>query len=137
MFKCQNSCSACPFIKEEKHIKYGKNQKWILNRKVSCQNSNIIYLIECQKLNCKESRYVGESGRPLRYRLAEHRGYVVNKMTDTPTGAHFNTPGHSLSDMKIIILEQVKVQDQLYRKEREHYFINKFNTYHQGMNKQQ
>ena len=94
-------------------------------------------MIECQKTNCKEPRYIGESGRPLQHRLAEHRGYIVNHMVDKPTGAHFTSPGHSLSDMKVIILEQVKIKDPLYRKERERYFINKFNTYYQGMNRQQ
>ena len=136
MFKCGKNCSGCPFIKEEKNIKFRKNKKWTLNRKMSCENSNIIYMIECQKENCNE-QHIGESGRPLRYRLAEHRGYVVNHLTNQPTGAHFNSPGHSLSDMKIMILEQVKIQDPNYRKEREKYFINKFNTYYVGMNRKQ
>ena len=136
MYKCGKNCSGCPYIKEEKYIKVGKNKKWSLNRKMSCENSNIVYMIDCQKYNCK-ARYIGESGRPLRYRLAEHRGYVVNNLTHKPTGAHFNLPGHSLSDLKIIIIEQVKIQDSQYRKEREKYFINKFNTYHEGMNKKQ
>ena len=64
-------------------------------------------MIECQKENCKK-RYVGETKRSLKYRLAEHRGYVTNQHTDKATGAHFNAEGHSLSDLKIIILEQVK-----------------------------
>ena len=55
---------------------------------------------------------------------------------DQATGAHFNQAGHSLANMKITLLEQVKQNDIAYRKEREHYFINKFNTYHTGMNKQ-
>ena len=43
---------------------------------------------------------------------------------------HFNESGHSLADMKMIILEKVKKNDELYRKECEHYFIRKFNTYY-------
>ena len=136
MFKCGKNCSGCPYIKGEKSVKFGKNQKWTLNRKMTCENFNVIYMIECQKPECK-LRYIGESGRFLRYRLAEHRGYVVNKLTNKPTGAHFNLKGHGLSDMKIIIIEQVKIQDVQYRKEREKYFINKFNTYYEGMNKKQ
>ena len=101
---------------------------------MSCENVNVIYMIECQKSNCNQ-RYIGETGRLLRYRLAEHRGYVVNHVTTQPTGAHFTSPGHSLSDMKIMIIEQVKIQDPAYRKEREKYFINKFNTFYEGMNR--
>ena len=109
---------------------------WKLNRKFSCQNYNIIYLISCDKERCIENKYIGETGRSLKTRLADHCGYVRNHHTDQATGAHFNQPGHSLANMKITILEQVKTNEISYRKEREHYFINKFNTHHKGMNKQ-
>ena len=136
MVKCGKQCTACPYIKEEKVVPINKNTKWILNRKMSCENTNIIYMIECQKTFCRENRYIGETGRSLKHRLAEHRGYIVNSMTSNATGAHFTSPGHSLSDMKIIILEQVKFRNSAYRKEREKYFINKLNTFYEGMNRQ-
>ena len=31
--------------------------------KVNCESFNIVYLIECTKENCKESKYIGETGR--------------------------------------------------------------------------
>ena len=80
-------------------------------------------------------KYVGETERILKFRLAEHRGYVNNN-DDTATGEHFNMPGHSLSDLTVTILERVKSTDDLYRKEREKYFIRKFNTYYRGLNRQ-
>ena len=51
-----------------------------------------------------------------------------------PTGRHFNLKGHSLSNMNVTVLENVKKKDIYYRKERESYFIRKFNTYYEGMN---
>ena len=39
------------------------------------------------------------------------------------TGQHFDSPGHSLSDLCITVLERVRSNDYLYRKEREKYFI--------------
>ena len=104
MFKCGKQCTACPYIKEGKSVKFSKTGKWIFNRKLTCENKNIIYMIECQKTNCTETRYIGETGRPLKYRLAEHRGYIVNNITSVSTGAHFNSPGHSLSHLKVTIL---------------------------------
>ena len=80
-------------------------------------------------------RYIGETKRILKFCLADHRGYV-NSGDDTATGEHFNLPGHSLSDLSITILEQVKKKDDLYRKEREKYFIRKFNTFYRGLNRQ-
>ena len=41
----------------------------------------------------------------LKFRLAEHKGYITNKDETKATGKHFNTPGHSLSDLSITILE--------------------------------
>ena len=54
----------------------------------------------------------------------------MNNHTDQATGAHYNLPGHSVENMKITILEKVKILSDAYRKERELYFINKLNTYY-------
>ena len=94
----------------------------------------LVYLIECTKDFCGQ-RYVGETKRYFRKRLAEHRGYIQNKHLDQATGAHFNLPGHSAADMKMTIIEQVNKQCDLYRKKREEYYIRKLDTYNQGMNK--
>ena len=57
------------------------------------------------------------------------------KVTEKSTGNHFNSPGHSLSDMKISVIEQCKRKGAEYRKEREHDFIRKFNTFYKGLNR--
>ena len=135
MFKCGKACTACPFINVRKEIKINNLSKWKINRKYSCAHYNIIYLIECNIDTCGQ-RYIGQSKRALKFRLAEHRGYISNKVLSQPTGAHFNLPGHSLANLNITILEQVKQNNEQYRKERESYFIRRFNTYYNGMNLQ-
>ena len=79
-------------------------------------------------------RYVGETGRMLKARLSDHRGYINTQVVGVSTGDHFNLPGQSLADLKITILERVKKNDESYRKVRETYFINKFNTFYRGIN---
>ena len=135
MAKCSFNCSACPYVITGRNIKIYKRSTWNINRHLNCNTLNAIYMIECKKNNCNQ-RYIGESKRSIKYRFADHRGYVVNKHVDKATGAHFNLPGHSLSHMKFTILEQVKVNSDTYRKEREKYFINKFDTLNRGMNRQ-
>ena len=138
VFKCGYQCTACPYIQEVKDIKSNKFH-WKINKNLSCSSYNIIYLIECKKETCKRNqnfRYIGESKRPLRNRFADHRGYVVNHV-DTATVAHFTSAGHSLSDMTVTLLEQVKNNDESYRKEREKFFIRKFDTYNCGLNRKQ
>ena len=134
MKKCGKNCTACPYIREVKSLKINQNE-WKINQSLDCEISNCVYLIECKKDNC-DMKYVGETKRILKFRLADHRGYVNNKDETTATGQHFNSPGHSLSDLSITILEKVRSNDDLYRKEREKYFIRKFNTFYRGLNRQ-
>ena len=72
--------------------------------------------------------YIGETNRFLKFRLADHRGYVVSKDTTQATGRHFNLPGHNLADMSITVVEQVRKNDIIYRKEREEKHIRRFDT---------
>jgi len=60
---------------------------------------------------------------------------VRSKKLNEPTGEHFNMPGHELANLKITILEKMKTNNIIYRKERESYLIRKFNTFNRGMNK--
>ena len=79
--------------------------------------------------------YIGESERNLRDRISEHKTYIRTNKLNQPTGEHFNRPGHSLANLKITILEKMKTDSTLYRKERESYLIRKFDSYNRGMNK--
>ena len=92
-----------------KNIKYG-NSTWKLNNKFTCETFNSIYMIICKKDNC-QLRYIGQSKRPLKFRLADHRGYISNKLTSKATGNHFNLPDHALSDLSVTIIEQVKLTE--------------------------
>ena len=94
-----------------------------------------MYMIQCSKDNCNK-RYIGQTGRLLKFRIADHRGYIQNQVTSKATGAHWNQPGHIMADMKFTVLEQVKYNDRNYREERETYFINKFDTFYNELNKE-
>ena len=50
------------------------------------------------------------------------------------SGAHYNTPGHTIGDMRVTILEKVFSFNPLIRKERDGLFIS-FNTKYKGLNK--
>ena len=134
MTKCGKSCPECPFIKEGKSVKIYQKE-WRLNSKFDCNSFNVIYVITCQKDKCRES-YIGETKRMLKYRLADHYGFVRSQKLDTPIGAHFNSPGHTLGDLAITVIEKSKRNNHPYRRQREEYHKNRFNTYYKGMNKQ-
>ena len=106
MTKCWK-CSICPYITEGSSIKIVNKPNWGINKRVNCDSFNVVYLIECNIETCKK-RYVGETERRLKDRLADHRGYATNKVVAQPTGAHFNLPGHSVANLRVTILEEVK-----------------------------
>ena len=135
MARCGKTCTACPFVMERKNIKIDKENCWKIDRQVSCNTFNCIYMIECDKDQCKK-RYIGQTGRILKFRIAEHRGYISNQVTSKATGAHFNLPGHSLANMKFTVIEQVRYNSEPYRREREIYHINKFNSFYKGLNRE-
>ena len=133
MTKCGSGCTACPYIKEGKSININGIQ-WKINQQLNCKSFNIVYAVVCKKENCQRV-YIGETKRILKFRLDEHRGYVMNSQLEKATGHHFNQPGHSLADLTVTALEKPKRNNSLYRKEREEYFIRLFNTFHEGINK--
>ena len=134
MKKCGKNCGACPYIKEDNLIKIN-GKEWKLKKHFDCNTYNVVYAIICSKENCHKA-YIGESKRMLFARIADHRGYVSRGDTSKATGAHFSLPGHSLADLRVTIIENTRGKSALYRKEREHYFIRYFDTYHKGINLQ-
>ena len=72
----------------------------------------------------------------LKHRLADLKGYITNQVAGRATGAHWNLPGHSLANLKIIILEQTEKNYEEYCREREKYFIRKFDTYNNGIDRE-
>ena len=135
MSKCGKACPACPFVREGKEIKLEDRTIWTIEKKTNCETYNCVYMIQCIKENCQE-RYIGQTGRLLKHRIADHRGYILNQVTSKATGAHWNLPGHSLAHMNVTVLEQVKYNSEPYRRERETFFINKFNTFYRGINQE-
>ena len=103
MQKCGNPCTACTYIKEGKKIKIN-NVDWNLNKSFDCSSYNLVYAIFCEKENCKKV-YIGETKRMLRFRLADHRGYISRGDKEKATCDHFNLPGHSLADLRVTVLE--------------------------------
>ena len=133
MKKC-NNCPICPYVKVGKSVKSTANKYTVdINTSVNCQSKNLIYLLECKK--CRE-QYTGETERTLQDRFSDHLGYVRNTHLTKATGFHFNQPGHKISDMQITIIEKLHNFDSQFRKKREEMYINDFNTYYKGMNRQ-
>ena len=128
-----NRCVTCPYISKGSTVKSTASKfKVDINTAATCQTSNVVYMIGC--LKC-DKQYIGETNKTINQRFQQHKGYVNNKKTDKATGAHFNLPGHSVSDMRISVVEKIYNPDNFFRKEREKFYINKFHSKLKGLNR--
>ena len=100
---------------------------------MTCESYNVVYLLRYEK--CGEKYIVSTVGQ-LKHWLADHKGYITNQVTSRATGAHWNRPGHSWAHMKVTILDQIRNSDEEYCRERGKYFIRKFDTYNNGINRE-
>ena len=70
---------------------------------LTCGSSNVVYGIHCIQCGLM---YVGETGRSLQSRINEHRGGII-KDGRSLLYKHFRLPGHSVTDMRVQILEKI------------------------------
>jgi hypothetical protein len=140
--KCgKGSTTCCPYTLPNKTLVTGlvTGFKHQIKDPVNCETRNCIYYLICRKSNCKEypkCEYIGLTTRPFRNRLAEHKQYVKSKILDTPAGNHFNQSGHNLSHLAGLVLEEVKSSDPFVLRAREFLYIQKFDTFRNGLNKE-
>ena len=60
--------------------------------------------------------------------------FLKNQQISKATGEHFNMKGHKISDTEISLIEKLNNTRDLFRKQREKMFIQKFNSKYKGMN---
>ena len=120
---------------------FSANEERRIKDTLTCKSKNLIYLIECKKcatrnLSCQ---YIGETKRHLHERFGEHRRSVQNHQqlaSPTPVSEHFNLPGHSVNDIRLIPLEIINTNRDSVRKAREAQLIDKAKTLEpQGLNR--
>ena len=100
---------------------------------------NCIYYWKCQKANCKmypEIEYIDKTIKKFKDRIGDHRDYVKSDDISKPSGEHFSQKGHSIADLKAMVIEEVTSKDPFVLKVREKMYIKKFKTYEKGLNKE-
>ena len=77
MKKCNNPCNTCPYVLTSNTAKSSQTKETVdLRDTFNCNTSGIIYLTTCEK--CKK-QYIGQTGRKLRERFAEHLYNICQK----------------------------------------------------------
>ena len=115
------------------HTDKRTGQSWKIHSELSCQSSDVVYKIGCRK--CSNFTYIGETGKKFLTRVTQHKGYVTRKDLSQPTGAHFNSRGHSLAYMMPIANEQILPKgNTLLRRRREKLWIRRYQAVEHGAN---
>ena len=91
-------CYTCSLLNTASSISGPKSNFFINLFNFTCTSSNIIHCISCSKC-CK--LYIGERGRRLSDRFAEHLSFIRNNDVEKPVVRHFNAANHSISDIKV------------------------------------
>ena len=76
-FRCnKTSCTVCPFIDDgrNQYSFYSTGQTFEIKSHITCETSNVIYMIQCTKCNLQ---YIGETKRRLKDRFNEHRRPII------------------------------------------------------------
>ena len=137
----RSGCPVCPFTAPptSQVVNDINGYVHIIKEDVNCQSKNVLYRWRCRKPNCKEhpkNSYIGKTTRTFQQRFSEHRDYVKSENINEPSGHHFNLPGHNVSHIEGLVIEQVHSNDPFILKAREHHLIQKFDTFRNGLNKE-
>ena len=139
--KCgKGSTTCCPFAlpPTTKVISQVTNYEHTIKDSVNCETQNCIYYWKCTKNRCKEypkCEYIGLTTRQYRNRLSEHKQYIRSEKLEEPSGFHFNKAGHNISHLSGLVLEHVRNSDPFVLKAREFLYIQRFDTFNNGLNK--
>ena len=78
---------------------------------------------------------MGETPNALHIRMNGYRNDIAHRRIEKPVAAHFNSTGHSIGDLRILVIEAMRSQDESLRKKRESFWINQLRSlYPGGMN---
>ena len=121
--KCAKPCKICPYTWENTQSITGTASKFNheIKEAVTCDSSNCIYYWRCVKPNCPDfpkCEYLGKTTKKFKDSLAEHHDYPKRDMVTEPSGKHFTKPGHDVSHMRGLVLEQVRERDPYILKSR-------------------
>ena len=121
-------CEVSTKIQVGSHVKLGKGNnktRFNIEAKMDCSVRDFIYVINCN--GCKE-QYTGESGDTLRHGASLHRNQILHpRYRKLYVSKHISLCAIAKNPMfSICPFFKLYHQDEIFRKEKEDYFIKKF-----------
>ena len=114
------------------HVCKTTQRKYPIKSKIKCSDSYVIYSIQCKKC---PTEYIGQTTQKVSERFRGHYNDIVNKRTNKVVAEHFNSRGHSLSDLVFTPIEKLYRMNQTLLNVRERFWIRQKKTVEFGLNK--
>lgn len=127
IFKCGGDCILCTkHLQETKHFQSSQTKEtFTIRKRYSCTSTNIIYLLFCNV--CPTAQYVGETKNTLKKRFYKHRSDIMCN-SKIRVHKHFNQRGHTVDNMRCLVIEEVRGKTHDARKRREDFWMAKLKT---------
>ena len=125
---CGRKCKLCKFMQVTNTVKDKEGKALKIESKMDCQTVGAIYGMFCKK--CEKVVYVGKTQNRVMDRFIGHRADLRGEDNSKPA-YHFKEDGHTDEDMGVVVIEEVKGKDDMYRVTRERYWINCLGTYNE------
>ena len=122
---CGRGCKLCGCMKKVDHVEDKDGKRIELVGEMDCRTVGAIYAMWCGK--CEKVVYVGKTMNRVMDRFNGHRADLKGKDENKPAW-HFRRNGHTEDHMRVVVLEQVAGDDDVYRIARERHWINKMGT---------
>ena len=132
IFSCSRArCYTCSFLNSATSFS-GPKLNYVIRHNFTCTSSNIISCISCIScIKCSELD-IGETGRCLSDRFAEHLRSVWNNDVDKPVARHFNAANHSVSDIKVCAISLISGGNNSHKRHEKHLIFNIGTIYPHG-----
>ena len=130
-WKTCNNCTLCRTSENRGHFKsFATKVVYPIKQHLTCKTHRVIYLLECKKCG---QQGVGKTTQNLMARAGQHRRAVLNGDGSQKMYQHFQSRGHTTSDMRFLAIEQV-FGDDFILAARETFWIDKLQTIRKGLN---
>ena len=125
---CGKGCKLCTFMVETKEVKDKRGETKKIKGEMDCRTVGVIYGMWCKR--CEKMVYVGKTQNRVMDRFIGHRADLRGDDSSKPA-FHFKQEDHKEQDMGVVVIEEVKGKDDLYRVTRERFWINCLGTYNE------
>ena len=110
----RGKCKICPVLNREGKFTHPQtNQRYTTMKNITCDSTNLVYLIKCTICGML---YVGQTGRSIGVRISEHKSCIRNNRHDLYR--HFMAHNaQSDAPIEVFILEFIKLPPSHYNAE--------------------